>query len=80
MSVITETIFDSRFKQAEELGRWAPEFVTRKNCYNKGVPMLSGAKVEATDSVGRVSCVSRTCCRGQNGGWRIHNVDRGYEV
>lgn len=80
-SVITETIFDSRFKQAEELGRMGAKIRNEgRTAIIKGVPMLSGAMVEATDLRSGASLVlaglsaeGRTVVNG------IHNVDRGYE-
>ena len=80
-SVITETIFDSRFKQAEELGRMGARIRNEgRTAIIKGVPMLSGARVEATDLRSGASLVlaglaadGRTLVSG------VHNVDRGYE-
>lgn len=80
-SVITETIFDSRFKQAEELGRMGARIrIEGRTAIIKGVPKLSGASVEATDLRSGASLVlaglaaeGRTVVNG------IHNVDRGYE-
>jgi UDP-N-acetylglucosamine 1-carboxyvinyltransferase len=80
-SVITETIFDSRFKQAEELGRMGAKIRTEgRTAIIKGVPALSGAMVEATDLrsgaslvIAGLSAEGKTVVRG------IHNIDRGYE-
>jgi len=80
-SVITETIFDSRFKQAEELGRMGAKIRREgRTAIIKGVPALSGAMVEATDLRSGASLVlaglsaeGKTVVRG------IHNIDRGYE-
>ncbi|HHX27774.1 MAG TPA: UDP-N-acetylglucosamine 1-carboxyvinyltransferase [Firmicutes bacterium] len=80
-SVITETIFDSRFKQAEELGRMGAKIRREgRTAIIKGVPALSGAIVEATDLRSGASLVlaglsaeGRTIVRG------VHNIDRGYE-
>ena len=80
-SVITETIFDSRFKQAEELGRMGAKIRTEgRTAIIKGVPRLSGAMVEATDLRSGASLVlaglSADGVTTVNG---IHNLDRGYE-
>jgi UDP-N-acetylglucosamine 1-carboxyvinyltransferase len=80
-SVITETIFDSRFKQAEELGRMGAKIRSEgRTAIIKGVPALSGAMVEATDLRSGASLVlaglsaeGKTVVRG------VHNIDRGYE-
>lgn len=80
-SVITETIFDSRFKQAEELARMGGRIrIEGRTAIIKGVPELSGAMVEASDLRSGASLVlaglaaeGTTCVSG------IQTVDRGYE-
>ncbi len=80
-SVITETIFDNRFKQAEELGRMGARIRNEgRTAIIKGVPILSGAQVEASDLRSGASLVlaglsaqGRTVVRG------IKNIDRGYQ-
>ncbi len=80
-SVITETIFDSRFKQAEELGRMGARIRSEgRTAIIKGVPRLSGALVEACDLRSGASLVlaglsaeGRTVVNG------IHIIDRGYQ-
>lgn len=80
-SVITETIFDSRFKQAEELGRMGAKIRTEgRTAIIKGVPRLSGAMVEATDLRSGASLVlAGLCAEGRTIITGIHNLDRGYE-
>ncbi len=80
-SVITETIFDSRFKQAEELGRMGARIRNEgRTAIIKGVPMLSGARVEATDLRSGASLVlAGLAAEGRTIVAGIHNVDRGYE-
>lgn len=80
-SVITETIFDSRFKQAEELGRMGARIRNEgRTAIIKGVPILSGAKVEATDLRSGASLVlAGLSAEGTTVVSGIHNVDRGYE-
>lgn len=79
-SVITETIFDSRFKQAEELGRMGARIRNEgRTAIIKGVPMLSGAMVEATDLRSGASLViAGLAAEGRTVVSGIHNVDRGY--
>ncbi|HHY11023.1 MAG TPA: UDP-N-acetylglucosamine 1-carboxyvinyltransferase [Firmicutes bacterium] len=80
-SVISETVFESRFKQAEELGRMGARIRTEgRTAIIKGVPRLSGARVESSDLRSGASLVlaglsaeGRTIVSG------IENVDRGYE-
>jgi UDP-N-acetylglucosamine 1-carboxyvinyltransferase len=80
-SVITETIFDSRFKQAEELGRMGARIRNEgRTAIIKGVPMLSGARVEATDLRSGASLVlAGLAAEGRTIVSGVHNVDRGYE-
>lgn len=80
-SVITETIFDSRFKQAEELGRMGARIRNEgRTAIIKGVPMLSGARVEATDlRSGASLTLAGLAAEGRTTVCGTHNVDRGYE-
>lgn len=80
-SVITETIFDSRFKQAEELSRMGARIRSEgRTAIIKGVPMLSGAMVEATDLRSGASLViAGLAAEGRTVVGGIHNLDRGYE-
>ncbi len=80
-SVITETIFDSRFKQAEELGRMGARIRNEgRTAIIKGVPKLSGARVEATDLRSGASLVlAGLCAEGRTVVCGVHNIDRGYE-
>lgn len=79
-SVITETIFDSRFKQAEELGRMGARIRNEgRTAIIKGVPGLSGAMVEATDLRSGASLViAGLAAEGRTVVSGVHNVDRGY--
>ncbi len=80
-SVITETIFDSRFKQAEELGRMGARIRTEgRTAIIKGVPRLSGALVEASDLRSGASLViAGLSAEGRAVVGGVKNVDRGYE-
>ncbi len=80
-SVITETIFDSRFKQAEELGRMGARIRNEgRTAIIKGVPRLSGALVEATDLRSGASLViAGLAAEGRTIVGGVKNVDRGYE-
>jgi len=80
-SVITETIFDSRFKQAEELSRMGAKIrIEGRTAIIKGVPSLSGAMVEASDLRSGASLVlAGLAAEGQTVVGAIHNLDRGYE-
>ncbi|MGI6627287.1 MAG: UDP-N-acetylglucosamine 1-carboxyvinyltransferase [Bacillota bacterium] len=80
-SVISETIFESRFKQAEELGRMGAKIRTEgRTAIIKGVPRLSGAIVEASDLRSGASLVlAGLCAEGRTVVSGIRNLDRGYE-
>ncbi|MGI6643644.1 MAG: UDP-N-acetylglucosamine 1-carboxyvinyltransferase [Bacillota bacterium] len=80
-SVITETIFDSRFRQAEELGRMGARIRTEgRTAIIKGVPRLSGALVEACDLRSGASLVlAGLSAEGRAVVNGVHNIDRGYQ-
>ncbi len=80
-SVITETIFDSRFKQAEELGRMGARIRNEgRTAIIKGVPRLSGAMVEATDLRSGASLVlAGLAAQGRTAVSGIQNIERGYQ-
>ncbi|MEW6081392.1 MAG: UDP-N-acetylglucosamine 1-carboxyvinyltransferase [Bacillota bacterium] len=80
-SVVTETVFENRFKHAEELRRMGANVkVEGRAAVVKGVPHLSGAMVEATNLRSGAALVlaglvaeGNTCVRG------TCHIDRGYE-
>lgn len=80
-SVISETVFESRFKQAEELGRMGAQIRTEgRTAIIKGVPRLSGARVVSTDLRSGASLVlAGLAAEGETIVSGIHHVDRGYE-
>jgi UDP-N-acetylglucosamine 1-carboxyvinyltransferase len=80
-SVISETIFESRFKQAEELGRMGARIRTEgRTAIIKGVPRLSGARVVSSDLRSGASLVlAGLAAEGRTIVSGIENVDRGYE-
>jgi UDP-N-acetylglucosamine 1-carboxyvinyltransferase len=80
-SVITETIFESRFKQAEELGRMGARIRTEgRTAIIKGVPRLSGARVVSSDLRSGASLVlAGLAADGQTIVSGVESIDRGYE-
>ncbi len=80
-SVITETIFPSRFRYARELARMGASIrVDGKVATVEGVPALSGAKVEAPDLRGGASLIlAALVAQGTTDLSGVHHVDRGYE-
>lgn len=80
-SVITETIFESRFKHAEELRRMGAKIKTEgRTAVVKGVNSLSGALVEVSDLRGGAALVlAALAAEGTSVIEGIHHIDRGYE-
>lgn len=81
-SVITETIFENRFSQAEELRRMGANIKTEgRTAVVKGVEALSGASVEATDLRGGAALVTAgLMADGVTTIGGVHHLDRGYEA
>ncbi len=80
-SVITETLFESRFRQAEELSRMGAKIrIEGRTAIIKGVSRLSGARVEASDLRSGASLVlAGLASEGTTFLEGICNIDRGYE-
>ncbi len=80
-SVINETIFENRFKQAEELHRMGANIKTfGKVAVIKGVKELTGAKVSAKDLRGGASLVlAGLIAQGTTEISNIYHISRGYD-
>lgn len=80
-SVITENIFEDRFKHAPELNRMGASIAIRgRNGFVQGVQGLSGAAVTASDLRASASLVlAGLAARGETRILRIYHLDRGYE-
>lgn len=80
-SVINETIFENRFKQAEELHRMGSNIKTfGKVAVIKGVKELTGAKVSAKDLRGGASLVlAGLVAQGTTEICNIYHINRGYD-
>ncbi len=80
-SVVTETIFENRFMHVLELQRLGADLVIEGNSTMvRGVPVLSGARVMATDlraSAGLV--IAGLVAEGETTVDRIYHLDRGYQ-
>ncbi len=80
-SVITETVFENRLGHVPELNRMGADIrVKGNNAIIRGVPLLSGAPVMATDLRASAALVlaalaaeGKTTIRG------LHHLDRGYD-
>jgi len=80
-SVITENIFESRFRYCQELGRMGAKIdISGSNAIVKGVRKLSGAKVEATDLRGGAALLmGGLMAKGITRIQKIEYIARGYE-
>jgi UDP-N-acetylglucosamine 1-carboxyvinyltransferase len=81
VSLITETIFESRFKHLRELARMgARAQVMDRVAVIEGVPELTGATLSATDlRAGAALVVAGLMARGATDILNPHYIDRGYE-
>ena len=80
-SIINETVFENRFKHAEELTRMGANIKTFGNvAVIKGVNELTGAKVFAKDLRGGAALVlSGLAAKGVTEVENIYHINRGYE-
>lgn len=80
-SVITETIFENRFKHIGELRRMGADIkVEGQTAIIKGVDKLSGACVEASDlRAGAALVIAALVAEGVTVLEKVHYIDRGYE-
>ncbi len=80
-SVITETIFENRFNQAEELRRMGANVKTEgRTAVIKGVNRLFGARVAASDlRSGAALVLAGLAAEGRTVVEGCHHIDRGYE-
>jgi len=81
VSVIKETVFDSRFKHVDELSRMGADIrVDLNSAFIRGVPRLYGATVEATDlRAGAALVIAGLAAHGTTVVEQIHHIDRGYD-
>lgn len=80
-SVITETVFENRLRHVAELNRMGADIrVKGKHALVRGVPMLSGAPVVATDLRASAALVlAALAAEGKTTIQGLHHLDRGYE-
>ena len=80
-SVITETVFENRFRHAEELKKMSAEIKTNgHSAVINGVKRLRGGAVEATDlRAGAAMIVAALAAEGVTEISNIHYIERGYE-
>jgi UDP-N-acetylglucosamine 1-carboxyvinyltransferase len=80
-SMLTETIFENRYMHVPELARMGADIVVRGGtALVRGVPMLNGAPVMATDLRASMSLVlAGLAAHGETRVNRVYHLDRGYE-
>ncbi len=80
-SIVSETIFEDRFKHVSELQRMGASIkVDLRSAFIRGVPELTGAAVEVTDlRAGAALVIAGLGAEGRTILDNIHHIDRGYE-
>jgi UDP-N-acetylglucosamine 1-carboxyvinyltransferase len=80
-SMITETVFESRFMHVPELSRMGANVtIHHESALVRGVPKLRGADVMATDLRASVSlAIAALAAEGDTTLHRVYHLDRGYE-
>ena len=81
ISVVRETVFENRFMHVNELMRMGADIIVEGNsAIVRGVPMLRGAPVMATDLRASASLIlaGLVAC-GKTELSRVYHIDRGYE-
>jgi len=80
-AVVTENVFENRFMHVQELNRMGCDITIKgSNAFIKGVPLLTGAPVMATDLRASASLIlAGLCAQGETIVDRIYHIDRGYE-
>ena len=81
ISVITESIYENRFRQVGELRRMGADVQQEGNhAIIKGVRNLTGTQVKASDlRAGASLIVASLCAEGVSEIENLHYIDRGYE-
>lgn len=81
-SVITETIFENRFKHVDELIRMGAKIkVEGRTAIIRGIPKLTGAIVEAHDlRAGGALVLAALAAEGISEIENVYHIDRGYEA
>ncbi len=79
-SLITETVFENRLQHVAELKLMGANITVKgNNAFVKGVPMLSGATVTATDLRASAALVlAGLAAQGKTTIQDLHHLDRGY--
>ena len=80
-SMVTESIFENRFKYVDELRKMGADISINGRVANiTGVPTLSGTKIKATDlRAGAAMVIAGLIAEGETRITDIQYIDRGYE-
>ena len=80
-SIITETIFENRFKHVDEMSRMGARIkVEGRTAVIRGVPRLTGASVAAPDlRAGAALVLAALSAEGASEIEHVFHIDRGYE-
>lgn len=80
-AMVTETLFENRFRHVPELQRMGANIrVVRNHAVIRGVPALHGAEVTATDiRAGAGLLIAALAARGTSTLHGVEHVDRGYD-
>jgi UDP-N-acetylglucosamine 1-carboxyvinyltransferase len=80
-SIISETVFEERFKHVSELRRMGARIkVDLRTAFIEGIRELTAANVEATDlRAGAALVIAGLAANGTTFVENIHHIDRGYE-
>lgn len=80
VSIVNESIWESRFKHVDELKKMGANIkVENTLAVIEGVQKLSGAKVESTDlRAGAAMIVAGLVAEGNTEVYALHHIDRGY--
>ncbi|MDI3327466.1 MAG: UDP-N-acetylglucosamine 1-carboxyvinyltransferase [Alicyclobacillaceae bacterium] len=81
MSIVTETVFEERFKHVGELRRMGANIrVDLRTAFIQGVPGLTGAVVQASDlRAGAALVLAGLVAKGTTIVEHAYHIDRGYE-
>ena len=80
-SIITESIWDSRFQYTDELNKMGAKITAQgKTAFFEGVKKLEGAPVYSSDlRAGAALVIAGTAANGTTEIYNLQHIDRGYE-
>ena len=80
-SIITETVYENRFKYTNELARMGADIIVEgRTAVFRGVQRLTGARVQATDlRAGAAMVLAGLAAEGSTHVTELQYLDRGYE-